>query len=349
MPNIKSLIKLPIKYILNKYNSNFYDIFYVIEDADWSIKWDGFNLEKCIKNLKVTTSIYGLKNKIIHFGTNGLYDPHIGKNNLSILTYFHISPIDPMQEKIAEISKSLELIHTSCNLTKYKLIKLGVPEKKIIVIPIPVDLVVFKPRSEIETSRMKENLNLPKDKFIIGSFQKDGVGWGEGLEPKLIKGPDVFCDIIEKLARDYPIHVLLTGPARGYVKNRLEKAKISYTHVYLKNYLEIAEYYNVLDLYLVTSREEGGPKAILESMACGVPLISTKVGQAPDIIQNGKNGFLVEVEDRKNILIYASNILDNKKLKERLIKNGLKTVKKYELKKIAREYYKKLYLPLLKK
>ena len=33
---------------------------------------------------------------------------------------------------------------------------------------------------------------IPKDKIIIGSFQKDGVGWEEGNEPKLIKGPDIL-------------------------------------------------------------------------------------------------------------------------------------------------------------
>ena len=43
------------------------------------------------------------------------------------------------------------------------------------------------------------------------------------MNPKLIKGPDVFCDVIERLAKDLPVHVLLSGPSRGYVKARLTK------------------------------------------------------------------------------------------------------------------------------
>ena len=36
--------------------------------------------------------------------------------------------------------------------------------------------------------KIKHNLGIPEDYLVIGSFQKDGEGWGEGLKPKLIKG-----------------------------------------------------------------------------------------------------------------------------------------------------------------
>ena len=86
---------------------------------------------------------------------------------------------------------------------------------------------------------LKIKYNLPRDRIIIGSFQKDGVGWGEGNEPKLIKGPDIFCEVIKRLKKDFDIHVFLTGPARGYVKNHLKSNGIPFTHVFLKNYLDL--------------------------------------------------------------------------------------------------------------
>ena len=55
--------------------------------------------------------------------------------------------------------------------------------------------------------------------------------------------------------------------------------------------------YHALDVCLVTSRQEGGPKAVLESMASGVPLVTTRVGQAMDLVKSGENGFMVDVED----------------------------------------------------
>jgi len=148
----------------------------------------------------------------------------------------------------------------------------------------------------------REMLGLPQSAVVIGSFQKDGQGWGRGLKPKLIKGPDVLCDTLATLKQRVPeLHVLLTGPARGYVKDRLEQAGIPYTHHYLNRYTEIGRYFQSLDAYIVASRQEGGPKAIFEAMSSGVPIISTRVGQAMDVVEHGVNGWIVESEDAEGL------------------------------------------------
>ena len=68
--------------------------------------------------------------------------------------------------------------------------------------------------------------------FVVGSFQKDGVGWEEGLEPKLIKGPDVLLAAVERLRQRVPeLWLLLTAPARGYVKEGLERIGVPYRHL----------------------------------------------------------------------------------------------------------------------
>jgi glycosyltransferase involved in cell wall biosynthesis len=59
----------------------------------------------------------------------------------------------------------------------------------------------------------------------------------------------------------------------------------------------VSEAYAAIDVCLVASRDEGGPRAVLEAMATGVPLVSTRVGQAADLVRDGENGWLVEVED----------------------------------------------------
>ena len=74
-----------------------------------------------------------------------------------------------------------------------------------------------------------------------------------------------------------------------------------------------------MDLYLVTSRVEGGPKAILEAMAAGIPTVSTKVGMTPDIIKEGYNGLLADVKDVEALSDKASKIIEGKKLANRLI------------------------------
>jgi len=173
------------------------------------------------------------------------------------------------------------------------------------------------------------------------------VGWGEGLEPKWVKGPDVWVRVIEKLKTEYDIFVLLVGPARGYVKKELERIGVPYKHVVLSNYLEIPKHYNALDLYLVTSRAEGGPKAIVEAMACGVPLVSTKVGMALDIIEDGHNGLLTEVEDTTALAEKAGILITDGTLANRLANNALNTVANYSWENITKEYYEKIYIRFL--
>ena len=334
------------------------DVIFVIEEGSWSIAWDGKYITESLKKLKlINTELstpYFARNKIIHFGSiNCLINPYglieLKESNKYIVTWFHILSEDRRLKIVPFLNKKIDFFHTSSNFTKKKLIESGFDNKKIVVIPLGVDLSHFKKYNENQKTRLKKKYNLPTNKIIIGSFQKDGVGWGEGLEPKLVKGPDIFCEVVKKIYQDFDIYIFLTGPARGYVKKKLEEYHIPYTHIFLENYLDIVECYNTLDLYLVTSRVEGGPKALLEGMATGVPIVTTNVGMAPDLIKQGVNGFITEIEDIDQLYQYSNDILKDKELREILIKNGIKTIQEYTWEKVAKQYYQKIYKKLLLK
>lgn len=68
------------------------------------------------------------------------------------------------------------------------------------------------------------------------------------MEPKMIKGPDIFLKTIASLKSSIPeLFILLTGPARGYVRNGLEKMGVPYVHHFLNDYTDIGRYFNALD------------------------------------------------------------------------------------------------------
>ena len=316
-----------------------------ITDIGWAIQENGKNLKKEMKELNITFTSLGIRNSIIHYGFIGLFMrqdkiklPH--KSNKIIVTWYHVLPNENRYELVKEAVRHVDAWHTSSKVTQNKMIELGIPKEKIILIPLGVDFDYFN-TSNIKHS--KENLSIPANKIVIGYFQKDGIGWGEGNEPKLIKGPDIFCDVVLRLSKKYDIFILLTGPARGYVKNYLQKENIAYSHEYLEDPNKVANYYKASDLYLITSRVEGGPMSILESMACGVPLISTKVGMAEDIIIDGQNGYLVDIEDVDTIYNRACTLIENKELRLKFINSGLKTVINYDWLNIANQYYEKIY------
>ncbi|HAT03332.1 MAG TPA: glycosyl transferase family 1 [Candidatus Magasanikbacteria bacterium] len=338
----------------NLFNKN--RLIFISEPINWVIEEICFELiEKIEKKYSISANIsYSpvlLKNKILHFASiatlikdKGITRFH--KTNKSVLSWYHILPNDFRVSYIPELNKKIDIIHTPCRTTQNDLIAYGFDKQKIVLIPEGIKLDAFYIFSDVEKNKIKVELNIPKDKIIIGSFQKDGHGWGEGLDPKGEKGPDVFCDVVEQLSKIFDIHVLLTGPARGYVKKRLSDVGISYTHTYLKEYAEIVKYYNVLDLYIISSRVEGGPKALLESWACGVPVVSTKVGMCADLVKNGENGFLAEVEDVDGLVHRATEVLSNNEVKIRCTQGGLRDVQKYSWDEVSKIYVDSIYKKL---
>lgn len=333
------------RYFVKKINvlENYFfksKIVYVSEKAGWVINEIG----KCIKNdigdeFKISLTHIGIRKSIIHFGSvntilteSGVVYPH--KSNKIIVTCYHIVQNNRL-EYFKELSKIVDLWITSSSITKNELVKLGVLSKKIRIIPLGVDLSSFNPPTITSKNLIRKRLGIPKQSFVIGSFQKDGNGWGKGLEPKLIKGPDIFCEIASLLSKEIEFSVLLTGPSRGYVKRKLMDNNINFKHCFLENYREISDYYKAIDLYIISSRIEGGPMALMESMASGVPVISTKVGMAFDLIDDKKNGRFFDPKDLNNVVKIIKSIYNNKKLKEKYVENGLNTVKNYDWKIIS--------------
>jgi glycosyltransferase involved in cell wall biosynthesis len=57
---------------------------------------------------------------------------------------------------------------------------------------------------------------------------------------------------------------------------------------------EMLRFYHSIDVYVCASRSEGTPNPCLEAAACGVPVVTTRVGNMPELIRDGENGFFVE-------------------------------------------------------
>lgn len=342
MNKLLKLINIITNYLIK------YDVYIVIEDADWVIKHEATQIKDYAKNIKIkiTRSHIGIRDSIIHFASinqlltsHSIRVPH--KSNKVVVTWYHVVKGDIRVKLVSEADKFVERWHTSCTNSKKNMIDLGIEESKIEIIPIGINLNVFKKNKSSLQCKYKD---IDGEKLIIiGSFQKDGAGWGSGMVPKMIKGPDIFCDCIEELSKHFNILVLLTGPARGYVISRLKKSGIRFKHQYLKHPNQIVDFYNACDLYLITSREEGGPKSLLESMACQVPVISTKVGMSIDVLNNNINGVIVDIEDTRGIVNAAKIILNDDIFSKKITTNALRDVEKYDYKYLVPLIKKNLY------
>ncbi|MCA1959971.1 MAG: glycosyltransferase, partial [Desulfomonile sp.] len=195
-------------------------------------------------------------------------------------------------------SKAMELVGLWLTRTTQAKQQLADVRVESVLIPYLVDVNVFKPlgRGHTEVKALREEWSIPTTSFLIGSFQRDTEG-SDLRSPKLVKGPDVFAEIVRTLrGRGHDIHVVLAGPRRHWIIRRLSELSIPFTYVGKSvpgddieaNKLPrstLNALYNLIDLCLVSSRSEGGPHAILEAAAARCPVVSARVGMAPDVLE----------------------------------------------------------------
>lgn len=220
----------------------------------------------------------------------------------------------------------------------------GIDPARVYRIPIGIELDRFPVGDPERRSAARSQLGLPAAAFVVGSFQKDGVGLGDGLEPKSIKGPDVLVAVFEAVCREVDdLVVLLTGPARGYVRRELERRGIPFVHRMLPTRDGLAAAYHALDAYLIASRQEGGPKSILESMATGVPLVTTRVGQTSELVKDGANGLVADVEDVEALADALGRVREDATLGARLRVAGRLTAESSSHEALARRWREMLH------
>jgi glycosyltransferase involved in cell wall biosynthesis len=108
---------------------------------------------------------------------------------------------------------------------------------------------------------------------------------------------------------------------------------------------EMLEFYRSIDIYLCASRNEGTPNPCLEAAACGVPVVTTRVGNMPELIRHGINGLFVE-RDVSDIANKITQLRDDPSLRAALSRRMLVSIRDWDWKYQA-ENYRKMFETML--
>ncbi|MBC6440760.1 MAG: glycosyltransferase [Rhodospirillales bacterium] len=333
-------------------------VHFVIEKQDWATRRVGTGVRDGVERhhpgkVALVLNAVGAERKVVHYGSQYMWEAwqrFLPSSNRYVTSFFHGKPEDGpdiarhIDRFLASVPR-LSRVVASNSLLMDRLSGWGVPADKLVRIPIGTDTALFQPPTPDRRRAARQRWGVPADAVAIGSFQKDGIGWGAGMEPKLIKGPDILVEAVAAMAKQCKVHVILTGPARGYVKAGLARRDIPFTHDYLADYAELTSAYHALDIYLMTSREEGGPMALMESMASHVPVVSTPVGMAPDLIDDGETGWLTPI-DATAIAAVALGALDRPE-PQRVLAAARERVLGCDWKVVADSHWKQVYRPLM--
>jgi glycosyltransferase involved in cell wall biosynthesis len=158
---------------------------------------------------------------------------------------------------------------------------------------IPVELIRHGVDSVVFNPEARCRLALPRNAFLIGFF----AAKGSDLDGNR-KGIPVLMEVLKAAMPRIPnAHVVFAGPGWESVVADFGSLGLSASCLGYVRRSDMPGLFAVLDAYLMTSRVEGGPVTVLEAMACGTPVVATRVGLVPDVVSDGIDGFTAAVGD----------------------------------------------------
>lgn len=201
----------------------------------------------------------------------------------------------------------------------------------IISIPNPIDETVYVPQ---EKNDARKRLGLPLDKKLVL------FGAGNIFDKR--KGLNYLIHAFQILQRKHPalseqIAIVLFGKSKQ-APNTLFSLPIHDVGV-LTDEQRIVSLYNACDLFVLPSTEDNLPNTVMESLACGTPVVAFRTGGIPEMIEHLQNGFLAEYRNAESLEEGIVTMLfsdDNAGIRQRA---RAKVERDYTPKSIAEKYY----------
>jgi D-inositol-3-phosphate glycosyltransferase len=202
----------------------------------------------------------------------------------------------------------------------------------IAVVPCGVDLDLFQPQDK-EAARHSLGLPLLGDERIILFVGR--------IEP--LKGIDILINAVAQLAEESDFHVLIVGGdrrARRQVNHLQELASglgIGERVCFLGavDHEKLPLYYNAADVCVVPSYYESFGLVALEAMACGTPVVASRVGGLTGTVKDGETGYLISWRCPEPFAERLELLLDNETLRRRFGEAAREVVERYRWANVA--------------
>jgi glycosyltransferase involved in cell wall biosynthesis len=204
--------------------------------------------------------------------------------------------------------------------TKSEMVAGGVPEHRITVVHNAIDIDAWSPRRG--TDSFREEFGLRGAFPVVGYVGR--INKEKDLETWLMAAAPV--------ARRYPnAKFVLVGDGRGDdTQSRLEQlARVLgiESHVIFPGYRsDLQSVYAAFDVFMLTSRREGLPNCILEAMAMQLPVVTTDVAGAKELVRDQETGYVLPQGDAEGLAAALLRIVDQEGLRNQLRLAGRKRV-----------------------
>ena len=180
----------------------------------------------------------------------------------------------------------------------------------------------------------REDLNIPDDAFVVGMVGR--------MSPQ--KAPDVFAKMAKQVKDEVPnAHFIIVGNGNqeAEIKKYAEDNGFS-DRLHITGWVDNPmSYVELFDVACLLSRWEGFGLALPEYMMTGKPIVASRVDAIPNIIQNGENGLLVEVDDAVSASEAVLRLYRESGLRDRLVAQGMEDVhNRFNARRVSEEHGK---------
>jgi len=208
-------------------------------------------------------------------------------------------------------------------------------KNKIYVIPTGVNTTIFKP---LNKQKIREKLNFLKaDKIVLY------VGRIE--PPKKIGDIVRAFELLVQKDESYKLVFVGDGVQLNEIKDLSTSLNLNrfVTFLGVRKRNELPELFNMADVSVLYSKNEGSPLSVKESLACGTPVVANCVGDVIKVVKNDYNGFLVEKESVDQL---ALKIQEAIKKSSDFNQNCLDSIQNYTIEKVNQKVID-LYIKVL--
>jgi L-malate glycosyltransferase len=157
-----------------------------------------------------------------------------------------------------------------------------------------------------------------------------------------VKRPNDCVEILAKVraaGENARLIMVGDGPERSAVYYRAEQLGVKEYTNFVGKQANIADYLGVADVFLLPSELESFGLAALEAQACEVPVIATRIGGIPEVVNEGESGFLSDVDDVEKMSIDTLKLLRDEDLRRAFGEKGRElAVQRYATSKIIPQY-----------
>ncbi|WP_391116744.1 glycosyltransferase [Psychrobacillus sp. L3] len=276
------------------------------------------------------------------------YKPHIIHTHLNVVPYVLIATI------FCGIKRRLHTVHSIASMESKGILKkvMKVSYKFFAFTPVAIcDYVKATICEEyglskdkvpciyngIDTNIFKRTENLQRSNNI--NFITTGRMQNVKNHKLMI---DAFSDVVKK-HNNVTLTILGDGELRVEIEKQIKDLDLKEKIITKGIVNNVSEELNKADIYVMSSNYEGLPLSVLEAMACGLPILTTKAGGVIDIVKQNQNGLLVDVGNRNQLAKSMSRLIESVMLIKHYGEVSYEMSKQYDIKKCVKQY-EKLYL-----